>query len=152
MPRGSGPARAAVALVVALLVGVLAGACSVREPDTADWRELARTSLSDAASDVATLHLTLQSVRDGEIWSSYAVTVAAEAEKALGIAEESLSSVQPPAGRHDDTEDLLGMLDRAMDAVRAGRADLVAGTDVDAAVIRRLGRLATALEDRASEL
>lgn len=152
MPRGSGPAHAVAALVVVVLVAVLAGACSVREPDTADWRELARTSLSDAASEVATLHLTLQSVRDGEIWSSYAVTVAAQAEKAIGTAEESLSSVQPPAGRHDDTEDLLGMLDRAMDAVRAGRADLVAGTEVDAAVIRRLGRLATALENRASEL
>lgn len=152
MPRGSGPAHAVAALVVVVLVAVLAGACSVREPDTADWRELARTSLSDAASEVAALHLTLQSVRDGEIWSSYAVTVAAQAEKAIGTAEESLSSVQPPAGRHDDTEDLLGMLDRAMDAVRAGRADLVAGTEVDAAVIRRLGRLATALENRASEL
>lgn len=152
MPRGSGPAHAVAALVVVVLVAVLAGACSVREPDTTDWRELARTSLSDAASEVAALHLTLQSVRDGEIWSSYAVTVAAQAEKAIGTAEESLSSVQPPAGRHDDTEDLLGMLDRAMDAVRAGRADLVAGTEVDAAVIRRLGRLATALENRASEL
>lgn len=151
---GRAPTRLAalVALVSVLLLCSVTAGCTVSEPDTAEWRDLARQSLSDAASEVATVEVTLRAVRQGDVWSSYAITVVAQAEKELGTAEETLSTAQPPEGRYDDTEDLLGLLDRAADAVKAGRADLVAGTEVDLAVVKRLGRLASALEHRASEI
>ncbi len=136
-----------VLLAVLLVVG--GGGCTVGQPDREGWAETAYTSLSDAASEVATVRLTLASTREDRIWRSYAVVVLAEAEKAVGTAEESLSGVQPPPGREADTEGMLELLGSAADEVRAARAAAVAQEPVDDAALGRLDRLALDLDVQA---
>jgi hypothetical protein len=144
--------RAAGAVLLLVLGAVLAAGCTVSEPDTAEWTELATTSLTDAASEVATVRLTLAAERDGQVWSAYAVTVAAEAEEAAATAEESLSTVQPPPGRADQATRLLDLLGRAVDAVRAAREVIVSGEVANDAMLRRLDDLSAELERQAQDL
>lgn len=137
---------AAVLLATAALTG-----CTVSEPGEKGWTEIARTSLTDAAGEVATARLTVAAARDDQVWDAYAVTVTSEAEKQVATAEESLSSVQPPPGLRERADRLLTVLGDAADAVRAARVAVVAG-DIDEALLQQLRDTVTALERAAERL
>lgn len=146
------PRRRSRAGVAALLLATAAlSGCTVSEPDEKGWTEIARTSLTDAAGEVATARLTVAAAQDDEVWDAYAVTVTSEAEKQVATAEESLSSVQPPPGLRERAEQLLTVLGDAADAVRAARIAVVAG-DVDEALLRQLRDTVTTLERAAERL
>lgn len=146
------PRRRSRAGVAALLLATAAlSGCTVSEPDEKGWTEIARTSLTDAAGEVATARLTVAAAQDDEVWDAYAVTVTSEAEKQVATAEESLSSVQPPPGLRERAEQLLTVLGDAADAVRAARIAVVAG-DVDEALLRQLRDTVTMLERAAEHL
>jgi hypothetical protein len=151
------PARAAtrtIAILLALvaLLGPAGSACTVREPDVDDWRSLARLSLTDAASEAATMELMLRQVRAGRLPTRYAEVMAADSEKAVGTAEDRLSTVQPPDGRAEETDRLLDLIARAAHGVRAARAVVVGDRPIEDALLRRLARTASRLERQAATL
>ncbi|NYI99864.1 4-hydroxy-3-methylbut-2-en-1-yl diphosphate synthase IspG/GcpE [Nocardioides thalensis] len=147
IPR-RGRRTGAAALLLALVAST---GCTVSEPGEKGWNEIARTSLTDAAGEVATARLTVAAARDDEVWDAYAVTVTSEVERQVATAEESLASVQPPPGLRERAEQLLTILGDAADAVRAARVAVVAG-DIDEALLRQLRDTVSALERAAGRL
>lgn len=143
--------RAVGAVLALLLTGTVLAGCTVGQPDAKGWTEIARTSLTDAAGEVATARLTLAAVRDDEVWHAYAVTVTADVEKQVATAEESLSTAQPPAGLRERAAHLLTVLGDAAELARAARVAAV-DEEVDAALLRRLADTVTTLEREAERL
>jgi hypothetical protein len=147
------PARVVVTAVTAVTVVLLASTgCTVKEPDPADWRELAAQTLDDVASEVATAELTLTQLDKGNLPAAYGETVLAEAEKAAGTAEETLSSVQAPRGLRGRADQVLTLIGRAVDAVQAAREAAVAGQFHVPGLVRKLTELRAALDERRSRL
>lgn len=134
--------RAAAAL---LLVG-MAGCSVVDRPDTAAWDSQARTALTDAAGEVATARLVLETAADGETWSSYAVVTLADAEEAADTLASDLAKVQPPAARREEADQVLDLLQAASSAVREARQAALEEAYDDEALVTRLTTLGKALE------
>jgi outer membrane murein-binding lipoprotein Lpp len=141
-------AWAGAAAVVVLLVS----GCTVSEPDPPAWRDQARQTLDDMASQVATARLTITQLEEDRLPSSYGITVLADAEQAAGTAEETLSSVQAPRRLHAVSEKVLELLGRAVDAVQETRAAVVAGHYERPGLVAKLQRLQTALDDQRATL
>jgi len=121
----------------------------VSKPDEAAWDDQAGPALTDAASEVATARLALESARADRTWSSYTTVLVAEAEEAAGKVEEDLSRLQVPAGRTDDAAKVLDLLDRAADLVGEARSHAVAGTYDDRGLVDRLDHLSDQLQQAA---
>ena len=136
---------------VALAVLVLTG-CTVKEPGPDAWRDQARQSLDDVASEVATARLTLEQLDADRLPASYGVTTLADAEQAVSTAEESLSSLQAPTGLGKRADQVLGLIGRAADAVQRAREAVVDGKFHAPALVRLLNRLQQALDKRKSSL
>ncbi|KRA31180.1 MULTISPECIES: hypothetical protein [unclassified Nocardioides] len=139
--------------LTAALAGVLAAllcSCSlVEEPDAAAWDQQAAQALEDAASEVATTRLALETAAQERVWSSYTTVVVADAEEAIVTVADNLARVQAPAGRTEQAADVGALMDRAVASVRAARSLAVQGRYDDPASIDELDRLATDLEDAA---
>lgn len=146
----AGPTR--IVLVVAAAVLLVLSGCTVKEPDAADWRDRARQTLDDVASEVATAELTLVQLEEDKLPTAYGETVLAEAEKAASTSEEGLSSVQAPPGLRARADEVLALIGRAVDAVQKARETVVAGRFHVPALIRTLDRLHTALDERRANL
>ena len=147
--------RSAVALLAAgVLLGqlLLTAACTVSEPDAAAWRDSARQTLDDVASEVATARLTLKQLDDGNLPTSYGVTVLADAEEAASTAEEGLTSLQPPPALKGIPDRVQALVGRAVDAVQQARETAVAGRFHVPGLVRQLSRLQAALDDRRAAL
>lgn len=147
--RVGGGRRVAVLL---LLTAVVAGCGTVKEPDPEDWDETARTALTDAASEVETVRLTLQTDQDDHLWRAYAVVVLADAEKAVGTAEDSVTTLQPPPQRTGAADKVANLLASASDVVEKARQALVADHRIESDLLHRLDVLAGRLEHRAKVL
>lgn len=143
--------RRFVAVAVTAVALVLTS-CTVKEPDAGEWRDLAQQSLDDVASEVATARLTLIQLDDDRLPSSYGETVLADAEKAASTSEESLSSVQAPPGLRARADQVLALIGRAVDAVRLARENVVAGRFHAPVLVRKLGWLQKALDQRRATL
>jgi hypothetical protein len=144
--------RVGIVFLAATVVLLLTSACTVKEPDAGEWRDLARQTLDDIASEVATAELTLAQLDRGKLPAAYGETVLAESEEAASIAEESLSSVQPPPGLGARADQVLGLIGRAIDAVQATREAVVAGRFHDPELLHKLDRLHKALDERRANL
>lgn len=131
--------------VVAVLVLLLAGCGVVSRPDATAWDHQAAQALTDAASEVATARLALESARKERTWSSYTTVLVAEAEEAAGKVEEDLSRLQVPDGRTDEATKVLDLLDRAVDLVGEARAHAVDGKYDDKALVDHLDDLSDEL-------
>jgi hypothetical protein len=107
---------------------VLTG-CVPSEPSATDWRTSARQALDDTVSEVETVALVLD-LESGERLPGRSAQVAAvESEEALGKAEDTLSSQQPPAGTEHDDAAVSDLLGRAADLVREARIAITAGDE-----------------------
>ncbi|TWG96770.1 hypothetical protein L615_004100000270 [Nocardioides sp. J9] len=132
------------AVVVCFLAWVLAVAsgCSlVGQPDVAAWDQKARQAVTDAASEVATARLAVETARDDRTWSSYTTVVVAQAEEAMGTVQDDVSRLQVPPGRAQDADDLEALLDAASSAVQDARQHAVAGEHDDRDLLDRLDRV-----------
>ncbi len=136
----------AVALAAAL---PLAGCSMVSQPDAAAWDQQAERSLSDAASQVDTARLALETAREERTWSSYTVVLVAQAEEAMGTAQDDLSRLQVPPARAQRAEEVASLLDEAATAVEDARAHAVAGRYDDERLRTRLSDLDRRLESEA---
>ena len=139
-------------LTVALVgvVGVLAPGCGiVSRPDAAAWDQQARRSLTDAASQVSTARLALETAAERRTWPAYATVVVAKAEEAAGTAEEDLARLQAPPQRADAAATVLDLLDEAVSLVAEARAHAVEGRYDDSALLDDLDRIAGELEQAA---
>ncbi|HWJ81063.1 MAG TPA: hypothetical protein VNS55_02400 [Nocardioides sp.] len=141
------------AVVVLLLLALLLGACgTVKEPDPEDWDETARVSLTDAASEVSAVKLTLVHARSDDLWRSYAVVVLADAEEAVGKAEDKVTVLQPPPARTKVADKVANLLATASDVVGKARQSYVASHRVEDQLLHRLDVLAGRLEHQAKAL
>lgn len=136
-------------VVAVSLAAVLSGCSMVAQPDARGWDDQAAQTLTDAASEVGTARLALESARDGRTWSSYAVVLVSQAEEAMGTAQEDLSRLQVPAGRERQAERVEQLLEDAGKAVQEARAAVVAGRYDDAELDRQLTDLGRRLESEA---
>ena len=145
-------ARTAVALAVGLVLALLSAACTVDEPDAEAWRDLARQSLDDVASEVATTRLTLTQLAEDRLPTSYGVTVLVSAEQAVSAAEDGLGSVQPPEGLDRRADQVLDLIGSAADAVQRAREAVVAGQVLVPHLVDRLRTLQDTLDRRRAAL
>ncbi|KAA1419267.1 hypothetical protein F0U44_12540 [Nocardioides humilatus] len=145
--------RRAVAVLLALsfLLTPFAG-CTVSHPDGSAWRDQARQTLDDVASEVATASLVLEQLNGGRLPSSYGITMAVAAEEAASTAEEKLSSVQAPASLGGVPRKVLALIGRATEAVRKAREAVVAEHYDVSRLLRELDRLRTALDEQRAAL
>lgn len=115
--------RAGVVACCALLVTT---GCAPSEPSVADWRSTARQALEDTVSEVESVALVLDLERRDRLLGRAARVAAVESETALAMAEESVSTLQPPPEvEHDDAE-VSDLLARAGDLVRDARVAITA--------------------------
>lgn len=143
----SRPLRTTV--VAVSLTALLTGCSLVSEPDARAWDDQAERSLTDAASEVGTARLALETAHEGRTWSSYAVVLVAQAEEAMGTAQDDLSRLQVPPGRAERAERVEQLLDDAGTAVEDARAAAVAGRYDDEALRAELADLGRRLESEA---
>ena len=145
--------RARPALAVGTVLVVLTtAACTVDQPGPEAWRDLARQSLDDVASEVATTRLTLTQLAEDRLPTSYGVTVLVGAEQALSTAEQGLASTQPPEGLDRRADRLLVLIGRAGDAVQQAREAVVAGRLDMPRLVVHLRRLQDTLDRRRAAL
>lgn len=137
------------AAVAGLLAALLCGCSLVEEPDVAAWDQQAAQALEDAASEVATTRLALETAARERVWSSYTTVLVADAEEAIATVADDLARVQAPAGRTEQAVDVGALMDRAVATVRAARSLVVQGRYDDPATVDDLDRVATELEDAA---
>lgn len=136
-------------VVAVALTATLTGCSLVSQPDAASWDDQATQALSDAAGQVGTARLALESARKGQTWSSYTVVVVQEAEQAMGSTQDTVSTLQVPPGREKRAAQVERLLDDAGRAVRDARADAVAGRYDDPELHRQLTDLGSRLESEA---
>ncbi|NHA00549.1 hypothetical protein G5V59_12395 [Nocardioides sp. W3-2-3] len=86
-------------VVAVSLTATLTGCSLVSQPDATSWDDQATQALSDAAGQVGTARMALDSARKGRTWSSYTVVLVAQAEEAMGTTQDKVSTLQVPAGR-----------------------------------------------------
>lgn len=127
-------------VVVVCTLVVAAGCSLVAQPDVAAWDGKARQAAADAASEVATVRLALDTARADRAWASYTQVLVADAEKALATVQDDMARLQVPSGREDDAADLTELLDGAAGAVRAARQDVVEGRYDDPRLLDELAR------------
>lgn len=114
--------------VAACALLVLAG-CTPSEPSAADWRSSARQALEDTVSEVQSVALVLELESDDRLPGRSAQVAAVESEESLATAEQTLSTLQPPAGTEQQDGEVTDLLGRASDLVREARIALTAGEE-----------------------
>lgn len=145
----SRPRRTTVVAVWLLAATAGSGCSVVDEPGPGAWDTQAEQALSDAASEVATVRLALDTAERRRTWASYAVVVVTEAEEAVGTVEDDLARLQVPPSREEEAVDVLALLEEATSAVRDARALAVEGDFGDARTLSALADLAAELTSAA---
>jgi hypothetical protein len=79
------------AAALALVTG-----CAPQSPDHSSWRDQAHLSLEDVGSNVSTMSLVLELVRDGRMFGKYQQIVALNSETNAGRTTDHFSGEQPP--------------------------------------------------------
>ena len=130
---------------LALLCG-----CTVSQPSPTDWRSSTSRSLDDVASEIATVQLVLRHHASDEMWQAYAVTMLADAEKAVGSTTESIG--QTPPGLDAEASDVDDLLGRAEDVVADARQALVAGDPITSDLRKRLDSVRDDLRSEATSI
>lgn len=147
------PAAALRVVLAALSLVVLLAGCTVATPSAGDWRATAARSLEDSASAVSTARLALREQEAERTWSTYAVTLAADAEKQTGTATDGVATLQRPEGVGvAEAAAVMDLLGRAEDVVRRARQHLVAGGPPPDALLERLDTVAQQLTRAAGRL
>lgn len=136
-------------VVAVALAATLTGCSLVEQPDAKAWDDRAEQALTDAVGQVRTARLALDSARRERTWSSYTVVLVAQAEEAMGTAQDDLSRLQVPTARAERAERVEQLLDDASTAVEDARAAAVAGRYDDPALRQELTDLGTRLESEA---
>ena len=134
--------HARAALAAGALVALTA--CVPSEPAPSDWRSTAAQSLEDAGSEVESVALVLDLESRERMLLRSARVAATESEEALAMAEESVTTVQPPPGSGREDTEVTDLLARASDLVREARIALTAH---DEAAYDGLRERLTALSD-----
>jgi len=122
----AGPFRAGVGAILLCLIT----ACAPQAPDHSSWRDQAHLSVEDVASNVATMSLVLQLVREGRMLGKYQQVVALNSETNAGRTTSHLSAEQPEP--RDDA------MHRRVTTVLSDAGDLLA--QVRIALVRRDSR------------
>lgn len=136
-------------VVAVSLTATLTGCSLVSQPDATSWDDQATQALSDAAGQVGTARMALDSARRGRTWSSYTVVLVAQAEEAMGTTQDKVSTLQVPAGREKRAARIEQLLDDAGKAVQDARADAVTGRYDDPRLRRQLSDLGERLQKEA---
>ena len=124
-------------LATVVSVALLLNGCAPASPDHRDWNDQAAQALSDAVSDVSTVHLVLRLERRGDLAQNYQQTVVLDSEEKVGLAAQKLGGLQPPV-RDDaayrrvtsalsDASDLLAQVRIAVVREETGRYDGLLG-------------------------
>lgn len=140
------------AAAVVLLLSILCSGCTVSRPDAGEWRDQARRTLDDVASEVATAALVIDQLAADRLPPAYGVTMVADAEEAASTAEEKLSSVQAPPSLGGLPDQVLTLVGRATEAVQKARETVVAEEYDVPRLLRELHRLQAALDKRRAAL
>lgn len=120
MSRVGAAALAAVLLLLASACGTVPG-----QPSPADWRSTARQSLQTAASEVATVQMVLEEAQDEQLLGRYGAVSVTNAESALGSAQDSILTLQPPATLQQQFDAVATVLGDAGDLVTQSRIAIV---------------------------
>ena len=94
---GGGPRGRPICIEVAI-AGLLAGAltaCAPQAPDHSSWRDQAHLSIEDVASNVSTMSLLVQLVREDRMFGKYQQIVALNSETNAGRTADHFSAEQP---------------------------------------------------------
>jgi uncharacterized protein (UPF0218 family) len=121
--------RRVAAVALALGVGVAAG-CVAASPDDDTYRDSAASTLGTALGDVATTHMLLTLVDHGRIPRTAVVTQMRDSEESLARTAQGFESLNPPPAGLELSEDVIGALDDAAEALRQARV-AVHGEDTD---------------------
>lgn len=147
------PFRRAAAVAVAVLLLLATGCTRPSELDVADWRSTAQQSLESAASEVATVRLVLQQQEKGQLVGRTAIVAATYSEEAMGSAQDSILTQQPPKGIRAEYDDVSSVLGDAGDLVTEARVALVDQDEEDyAPLAERLQKMQKRLDEVRSSL
>lgn len=142
--RAAGAALAAAVL----LLGVAGCGLVPSRPDGPAWDQAARQSLEDAASEVATVKVALEQQQKGHLLGKYGVTTVTDSEEALGLAQDSILTQQPPTSRQEGFDKVAAALGDAGDLVTEARIALVRDdTRAYAGLVHRLDAMSGRLDD-----
>lgn len=145
------PRRTTVVAVWLVQAAVLVGCSLVDEPDPAEWDAQAGKALQDAASEVRTTRLALDTAADERSWSSYTTVLVVQAEDGVATVADDLAVVQVPPGRQQRADEVERLIEGAVAAVREARSLALRGTYDDPDVVDQLDRLAGDLEQAAGQ-
>lgn len=150
----SGPGQLlALCAALCLVLGTAGCGTTPSEPSPTDWRTAARQSLDDVSSEVATVRLVLVQAEQDRLVGRYSTTAVTTAEEALGKAEDTLTTQQPPPGLDRDFEAVSTALGDAGDLVTEARIAVVRSTTSEyAGLVRRLDAMGTRLDRLRSSL
>lgn len=141
--------RTTVVAVWLSLVTAFAGCSLVDEPDAAAWDEHASRALGDAASEVGTARIALETAAKERAWASYTTVLVAQAEEAVATVADDLAVVQVPPSREQRAGEVDSLIEDAVEAVREARSLAVRGRYDEPEVVDELDRLADELESAA---
>ena len=120
---GRRPLRGSIAAI--LLCVALSTGCAPGTPDGDSWRIDAQRAVADAASSVHTVELALRLKTEGRVFDRYLQTVLVEAEKAVGVASDSIGSEQPPRTERERYDAVASQLEDAAGLVSTVRIAVV---------------------------
>jgi hypothetical protein len=147
--------RSNSALLSALLLAALTAGCGLvpSRPDPQAFTTSARQGLGDAASEVATVKLALQEQQKDHLVGKYTVTTVTNSEEALGKAQDSVLTKQPPSSKQQAFDRISDLLGDAGDLVTEARIALVADQEQQyPALVDRLEAMTKKLNDLRSSL
>lgn len=107
-----------------LLLALVTG-CAPQAPDHSSWRDQARLSVQDVASNVSTMSLLLRLVREGRMWGKYQQIVALDSETNAGRTTDHFSGEQPEPRDDPMYKRVTGVLSDAGDLLSEVRIALV---------------------------
>lgn len=149
------PKRPLLVLLSILLLTALTAGCGVipSRPDPHAWTKSARQALEDTASEVSTVKVALQEQQKDRLVGKYAVTTLVNSEEAVGKAQDSVLTKQPPSSKQQAFDRISDLLGDAGDLVTEARIALVADQEQQyPALVDRLEAMTKKLNDLRSSL